>query len=150
MTSCTVTQNETLPVGKVVYLHHTGEGLYIFTSLLPRLIICYPKQDGKINANPSSWQFFYFLLSARSFRFGQVIGAYFHVIIHTLSGLAAGHQSLAPVTITKHKVLFSVFANKLRRSVVAAGEKQATADYRISKRYKLLPILYSYLQQACK
>lgn len=26
--------------------------------------------------------------------------------------------------------------NKLRRSVVAAGEKQATADYRISKRYK--------------
>lgn len=45
----------------------------------------------------------------------------------------------------KHKMLFSVFAVKLRRSVVAAGEKQATADYRISKRCKLLiTLVYVY------
>lgn len=46
--------------------------------------------------------------------------------------------------IRKIKMLFSIFANKLRRSVVAAGEKQATADYRISKRYKQHLLLLYY------
>lgn len=32
--------------------------------------------------------------------------------------------------------MLSVFPHQLNRSVVAAGEKQATADYRISKRYE--------------
>lgn len=94
-----------------------------------------------ICANQASWQIWklclcvhilYFLLSAFRFCFGHT-----HAINHILSGPAAGAQSLTAETLNEDKMMFYIFCDKLRRSVVAAGEKQATADYRISKRYNL-------------
>lgn len=92
----------------------------------------FPKEDGKINAGPLYLQFLnYFLTSALSFNYTHVIEGWFNAFTHTVSKLGCCNNH-------KHVMLFSVFHNKLRRSVVAAGEKQASADYRISKRYKLL------------
>ncbi len=77
---------------------------------------------------------FSYLLSV--FYCGHVIGACLHAVTHILSRLCSCISKLGCCFTQKHELLFPVFVVKLRRSVVAAGEKQATAEYRISKRYK--------------
>lgn len=124
--------------------------LYISASVLLvfRMMIYCPKHDVDFTYKSvilASLE--YFVWSALGFNFGHAFRAHFHAITHTWSGFAAGHQSLILEVYNNHthKMLFSVIANKLSRSVVASGEKQATADYRISKRY----IFISYLS-LCK